>query len=48
MDERDSSTPNEDFWHNTYEDFCKWHQAPFPIYWVGPGDEASVTKQVCS
>ena len=40
MDEHDSSTPNKDCWHSTYRNFCKWHQAPFPILWVGPGDEA--------
>ena len=43
MDERDSSTPNEDCWYSTYGNFCKWHQAPFPIFWVGPGDEARMT-----
>ena len=32
MDERDSSTPNEDSWHSTYGNLCKKHQAPFPIF----------------
>ena len=40
MDEHDSSTQNEDCWHSTYWNFCKWHKAPFQIVWVGPGDEA--------
>ena len=28
-------------WLITYGKVCKWHQAPFPIFWVGPGDEAT-------
>ena len=34
MDERDLSIPNKNCLH-------KCDQAPFPIFWVGPGDEAS-------
>ena len=26
---------------------CKWHQAPFPNCWVGPGDEAIAHVCVC-
>ena len=37
MDECDSSTLNEDCWHSTYRNFCKWHQAPFPIFGWGLG-----------
>ena len=32
-------------WLGTYGNTCKWHQAPFPIFWVGPGDEASTSLQ---
>ena len=31
MDERDSSTLNEDYWHSTYKNFCKCDQALFPF-----------------
>ena len=27
MDKHDFSTPNEDCWHSTYGNICKWHQA---------------------
>ena len=26
----------------TYEKVCKCDQAPFPTFWMGPGDEAVV------
>ena len=42
MDERDSSTPNEDCWHSTYRNFCKWHQAPFPTFRWGLGTRLHV------
>ena len=29
MDERDSSTPNEDCWHSTYEEFFASVTRPF-------------------
>ena len=37
MDERDSSTPNEDCWHSTYGNFCKCDQALSPISGRGQG-----------
>ena len=29
-------------WLSIYKNFCKWHQAPFMMFWVGPGDEANL------
>ena len=45
MDERDSSTPNKDCWHSKYGNSCEYTKAPFPIVWVGTGDEDIVLSQ---
>ena len=37
MNERDSSTLNEDCWHSTYGNFCKRHQAPSWFFGLGLG-----------
>ena len=46
MDERDSSTPDEDCWHSTYGNLCKWHQAPFPIFGRGLGTRLYRNRQL--
>ena len=45
MDERDSSTPNEDCWHSTYENFCKCDQALFPIFGQGLGTRLASSRR---
>ena len=40
MDERDSSTPNEDCWQHIREFLQVW-PGPLPSFWAGPGDEAN-------
>ena len=44
MGECDSSTPNEDCWHNTYKNFCKCDQALSPIFGQGLGTRLGKVK----
>jgi len=45
MNVRVSSTPNEDYWHSTYGNFCKCDQGRFSNFWAGPWDDEATLDQ---